>query len=215
MNRGFLALIIFVVLVVAVRTAIRRSARRPPAAVGRSGPVPLSSAALNAELFYEAQRGLSKDDASRIQKIFGMVDHHDYTEAIDLISGMLGTQCSVEVRVLLLWIKSNVYARTQRVAQEVATLAELIPLKTHPLFELNVGVAKAKLKQFDDAKTHYRRAIDLMEGSYPLAVYNLGILYCAVGDKDSAAQQLHTLKRFGRDVPRQLIEKLARRVSEL
>ena len=215
MTAWVVALVALLLVVLLIRTMNRRVERYQASIAGPSGPVPLSSAALNAQLIRDAQRGIGSKDLSTIMRIVELVDREDYIEALALINGMLEAECSPEVRVLLLWTKSNIYARMEEVAQEVGILEQLIAIRTHPLFELNLGVAKSKSKDYEDAKAHYLRAIGLMQGRYPLAIYNLGILYCIVGDKDSAAQQLSVLKTFGRDVPPNLTARLAQRVSEI
>ena len=80
---------------------------------------------------------------------------------------------------------------------------------------LNLAIANARLEKFGKAETAYRDAITLAQDFYPLARYNLGIMYCRLNRKDDAVEQLNILNQQSQDLPAQLLEKLKRRISEL
>jgi len=84
------------------------------------------------------------------------------------------------------------------------------------MFELNLGQAYVKLKRYGDAEAHHLRAISLSgERDYPLARYNLGLVYCHRGQKDKALEQLRRLESSSEPVPKELILGLKRRIAEL
>jgi len=204
-------LIVFV-SVIAKRTRIVTSETH---LAGPTAAVPMSSGALNAELLRRAMEKLSAQDAKNVCGILESVHRERYAEALRTISDVLLLQHDPDVQTLLLWTKSNIYQRSKQVLEEIDVLEQVSALRPHALFELNLAIAHSKLDRYAEAEAHYQRAIDLMGGRYPLAVYNLGILYCVVGVRTKAAEQLNILRGFGTDVPNDLITKLSRRVSDL
>lgn len=203
---------VIVLLVALLAFGLLRWLRFP---AGPSGPVPLSSGSLNAELIRAATAQLGRSDSTQVKAILNSVARRQYDSALSAIDQMLTIERHPDVQTLLLWAKSNVYQRTQRLHEEIDVLKQLCALRPHPLFELNLGIAHSRLRNYSDAEVHCLQAIDLMNGRYPLAIFNLGIIYCDMRRRPEAIQQLSALERFGRNVPKRLIRKLRERVSEL
>jgi tetratricopeptide (TPR) repeat protein len=210
-----LLLVVFVVVTAVRRGRTREGGRSFPR--GPAGPVPMSSVALNAELIRRAGERLVPSDAAEIEAILNSVAREQYPQALSAIDRRLLNQEDEDqdVQVLLLWTKSNIFQRTQKVSHEIHALKELSAISSNPLFELNLAVAHSKLENYREAEAHYLKAIDLMGGRYPLASFNLGILYCKIGKRSSATEQLRSLQAFGRDVPQELVKKLQTRISEV
>jgi tetratricopeptide (TPR) repeat protein len=178
-------------------------------------PVPLSSARMNAELIARAISKLQTADKREVETILTAVQSNNHHQALRGIQRHLPRHTDPDVRALLLWTKSNIYHRTAQINEEVATLQVLQTLQARPLFMLNLAIANARLEKFGTAETAYRDAITLAQDFYPLARYNLGIMYCRLNRKDDAVEQLNILNQQSQDLPAQLLEKLKRRISEL
>lgn len=212
-----IAIVVFLVILLCAGLSrwLRASSRGQQFPVGPSGPVPMSSGTLNAELLREATAQLNSPDSKQVNAILKSMIRKRYDEALDAIERMLAIQHHPDVQTLLLWTKSNIYQRTRRTQEEIVVLMQLCALRSHPLFELNLGIANSRLKKYQEAEDHYMRAIEIMNGRYPLATFNLGIMYCDVGRRSEASKQLRALEVSAEAAPAQLVEKLRRRVSEL
>ena len=228
-GRFWLWILLFGVLFVVARLllrSVRSSSRRrfanpyQPFSGGRAGEtvvaIPGSSAFLNAELKRAADSQMGPSQSAQMNDILKAVAAGRYEAAIGGITRLLAeTNLHEDVKVLLLWVKSNVYQRTGESELEVGLLKELCAIRAYCLFELNLGNACSRLEMYTEAETHFLKALSLSNGSYPLASYNLGILSCRALRKQDAISQLHVLESFGKDVPKGLIEKLKLRISEI
>jgi len=225
----WLGILLFAVIFVVVRLllrSIRSSSRRhfanpdQPFLGGRAGEtvvaIPRSSAFLNAELKRAADSQMTPSQSAQTNDILRAVAASRYESAIGGVNRLLAeTNLHEDVKVLLLWVKSNVYQRTGESELEVGLLKDLCAIRAHCLFELNLGNACSRLEMYTEAETHFLSALSLSNGNYPLASYNLGILYCRALRKQDAISQLRALESIGKDVPKGLIEKLKLRISEI
>lgn len=182
---------------------------------GPYGSVPLSSAQLNAELLEQARAQLGQADLALLNRILQCVAFERYSEALNGISQMQQEARGPEVDALLLWTKSNIYHRTNRFSEEITILNQLCSATNRPIFQLNLANAYSQLSRYSEAEPHYLKAVELTGGLYPLASYNLGIMYCRVGNKDQALAQLRTLEASSEAVPENLVDRLKLRISQL
>jgi tetratricopeptide (TPR) repeat protein len=180
-----------------------------------SGPVPLSSAWMNTELIDRAMSKLQEGEKRDVEAILTALQKNNYHQALRGIQRQFPKHTDPDVRALLLWTKSNIFQRTAQVKEEIATLQMLQTIQARPIFVLNLAIANARLEKFDKAETAYRDAIDLAQGFYPLARYNLGIMYCRLNRKNEALEQFNVLHEHSQDVPPQLLDRLKRRIAEL
>jgi tetratricopeptide (TPR) repeat protein len=190
-----------------------------PFAGGRSGEavvsIPRSSALLNADLLRAAECQMQASQSAEVRTILGLVTARRYETAIGKIDKLLHTSIHEDVKVMLLWVKSNVYQRTGESESEVELLKELCAIRANCIFEMNAGTACSRLEKYSEAETHFLGALSLSRGNYPLAHYNLGILYCRALRKQEAMSELYALEDSGEDVPLGLKEKLKLRISEI
>src|ERR1035437_1747301 len=182
--------------------------------VGPTGPVPLSSASLNAQLI-AAATAEGGGHQTLIKEILDYVVSENYDAALAGIDSMMRQEQLSDVRELLIWTKSNIFQRRRQTSREIDELATVSALKEHPLFELNLGIAYSRESNRKEAEVHFSRAIELMDGKYPLATFNLGILYCDTGRSREARLRLEDLESGKEKVPSQLIQKLKDRVSSM
>jgi tetratricopeptide (TPR) repeat protein len=182
---------------------------------GPTGLVPLSSARVNAELIDRAMSKLETVDKREVEAILTALKSNNHYQALSGIRRQFPRHTDPDVRAFLLWTRSNIFHHTAQIAEEVATLQILQTIQARPIFMLNLAIANARLEKFDQAETAYHDAINLAQGFYPLARYNLGIMYCRLNRKDDAREQFNILNEQSQDVPPQLLEKLKRRISEL
>lgn len=182
---------------------------------GATEPIPLLAARLNAELVGRAMSKLQTAEKREVETILTAVKSNNHHLALREIQRHLPRHTDPDVKALLLWTKANIYHRRAQLSEEIATLEILHVIHARPLFLFNIAIANARLEQFDKAEVVYREAITLAQDVYPLARYNLGIMYCRLNRKNDAVEQLNILNEQTQDVPPQLSEKLKRRISEL
>ena len=74
----------------------------------------------------------------------------------------------------------------------------------------NLGLAYAGLKRWDEAATAYKEAVRLVvpENTYAGALYNLGIAYIRLGQKDTARQITETVRKLNWDLQARLWQEM-------
>jgi len=198
---------------------VKGSPPHPKFIGGMAGDTPIqipgSSMALHAELIAAAERHMGFQQKLELKSIFDLVTSSRYSEAMELITHALGAQLAPDHRLLLLWLKSNVCQRAGEVEGEIAVLETLCALRSHRMFELNLGNAYAKCGDYAAAEKRLLKAISLANGAYPLARHNLGCLYCRMKRKNDAVVQLKALEDSTEEVPGELLDMLRLRISEL
>jgi tetratricopeptide (TPR) repeat protein len=82
-------------------------------------------------------------------------------EALRWMDNMLERKQPQPVAVLLMWGKSNIYQRTEQPEEEIRLIEQLIGIRSHQLFEHNLGRAYSKLQRTEDAEKHYLKSLEL------------------------------------------------------
>lgn len=173
------------------------------------------SPALNfhAELVEAAKKQIDDSDAN-LDELLQYIGFEQYDQSLGWINKLLTKYDHPDARACLLFLKSNIYHRTQRLKEEIEILKEFCKIKPrHPLAEHNLGIAYSSLKNYDMAERHYLKAIELMGGNYPLANCNLGIMYTEMGRLEAAKEEL--LKAKKSNAPEDTLNALRRRIAQL
>ena len=166
------------------------------------------------ELVEAAKKQVDDLDKRNLDELMEYIGFEQYDRCLEWIDKLLSKYDHPDVRAFLLFLKSNIYHRTQRPNEEIETLKEFCKIKPqHPLVEHNLGVAYSSLKNYEMAEKHYLRAIELMGGNYPLAHCNLGIMYTEIGKLQAAKEQL--LKAENSNAPPNTLNALRRRIAQL
>jgi len=174
------------------------------------------SPALNfhAELVKAAKKQIDDIDAKVLDELLEYIGIEQYDRSLDWIDKLLNKYDLPDVKACLLFLKSNIYHRTQRLKEEIEILKEFCKIKPrHPLAEHNLGVAYSSLNDYDMAERHYLKAIELMGGNYPLANCNLGIMYTEMNRLEAAKEQL--LKAEKSNAPENTLNALRKRIAQL
>lgn len=129
-----------------------------------------------------------------------------YVRAHGLINEVL-KQVDLTIRADLIFLKSTLYHRQNLFEEEIETILEYQREKPDDhLAEPNLGVAYLVFGDYYNAARHLTRAIELIDGYYPLASLNLYYTYIRRGDHRSAKKQRDKLVSMG--IPDSWIEML-------
>jgi tetratricopeptide (TPR) repeat protein len=180
---------------------------------GQSGAtfrrVPWSSKALQTELKDAAYAHMTSDEVAALENVLNLMNEGRVQDALLWFDESLAKKNLPEpVQVLLTWGKSNIYQRIEEPEKEAILLEQLIRIRPHPVFENNLGQAYRKLGKIADSEKHFLESLRLADGNYPLARYNLGLLYCSIGRTSDAEMQLQALTAAEKDVPPELLSGL-------
>ncbi len=165
-----------------------------------------------------AQKHMDDSDKARIDELLQLIRMRRYELSIFIIDSLLKKYDNPDIQAWLLWNKSNIFQRTQKNKDEIELLEKIYKLikPIHPLVEHNLGLANAKLNNYEIAEKHFLNAIEYMKGEYPLAICNLGIMYINMGRISSAKKQLSMvlkLKEKDIDVPEYSLNFLKKQIS--
>jgi tetratricopeptide (TPR) repeat protein len=133
-----------------------------------------------------------------------------YDRTLNKINSLLEEYHNLpSVRKDLLFFKSNIFRRKGLYQKEIEVLQNYVEIfpDDDPIIEHNLGVAWLNLSKYNSAKEHLLKAIDLMDGLYPLAIYNLCKTCIYLKDYEVAKYQKERLRKLGvpdswlRDLP--------------
>lgn len=169
---------------------------------------------LHEELIAKARKGIGKKNEKEIDELHEHIVNENYDQCFMLIDRLLKKYENIDVKSLLIFLKANIYRRTDKTEREIDTLYEFCKLKpNNPLAEHNLGQASSKIKKYDIAEKHFLKAIELMGGNYPLAYCNLGIMYADWNRIKDAKEQLEKAEKM--EAPENSLNILRKRISEI
>ncbi|MGB2696467.1 MAG: tetratricopeptide repeat protein, partial [Candidatus Zixiibacteriota bacterium] len=168
---------------------------------------------LHAELAEAAKKQVDDSDAKYLDELMEYIGFEQYDRSLDCINKLLNKYDHPDVQAYLLFLKSNIYQRAQKPKEEIEILKKFCQIKPqHPLAEHNLGLAYSRLKNYNMAEKYFLKAIELMNGYYPLAICNLGIMYVEKGLLEDAKEQL--LKAEKLNAPENSLNALRRLIDE-
>lgn len=155
------------------------------------------------------------DDSREIDELFDYISSLQYDHAQKLMDDMLKKYNNPSVKGFLLFTKSNVYFRdgNPRKSIEFLKLFRAILTEDHPFIENNLGMSHFLLEEYDKAEHHLRKAIALMNGNYPLAVCNLGLVYANMRNLEAARKQLQRAENL--KAPEFCLNELRGKISDI
>jgi tetratricopeptide (TPR) repeat protein len=123
-----------------------------------------------------------------------MLSYQRYEVALATIDSMQSKYAGEKVQAFLRFVQSNIYHRMEQWEKEIECLEQFKEIGQEyqdiPQVELNFAVAYKESKMYEKSERSFRRAIELMGGTYPLAHCNLGLLYVEMGEMEKAEEQL-------------------------
>lgn len=166
---------------------------------------------LHAELIEAARKQIGYSE--NIDELMQYIGFGQYDRALSWIDELSNRHNHPDIQAWLLFTKSNIYHRMQKLQEEIEILKQLCQVKPQfPLAEHNFGVAYSMLKNYSMAEKHLLKAINLVNGNYPLAICNLGMVYADTGRLEAARKQL--LIAENSDTPVNSLEALRRHITE-
>jgi len=158
------------------------------------------------------QQGMPESSKAALQRISKYVRCMSYGEALRELNELLKVTDAPQTKSHLFFLKSNIHRRQNARKEEIETLQEYCKIvEDDPLAEHNLGVAFLALEDYPNAATHLLRAIALLDGCYPLAAYNLCLVYLKSGDIAKARSQRDNLIAMG--IPDSWLDDLKRRIE--
>lgn len=88
-----------------------------------------STTNLNTELIESAKRQLDDSGVRELEELFELMRFEKYKLCLDKIGRLLSKHNHADVQACLVWIKSNIYHRTQKVNEEIGYLKNSTNLK--------------------------------------------------------------------------------------
>jgi tetratricopeptide (TPR) repeat protein len=157
-------------------------------------------------------KNIPKELNADIEQLMENIETRHYDRAEEIIDSLL-MQVDLSIRVDLLLIKASLYHRQNLWSKEIETLLEcqgFIP--DDALVAHNLGVAYVSLDDYINAEKHLLKAIKLLDGYYPLAIYNLCLTYSDIGETERAKQQRKNLIDIG--IPDSWLDDLNYRIKQ-
>jgi tetratricopeptide (TPR) repeat protein len=179
---------------------------------GQPATSPQRSQDFHMDLIENAKKG--SGNPGEIEDILEYVGYQNYEFALRRLDELEQRCEHPDVLAFVYFIKSNIFVRMGDWAKDVEMLEAFGRIRPdEPMAEQNFGVAYSSLGDYERAERHYLRAIELMDGQYPLAVCNLGVLYTNMGRLDDARTQLERAEAQG--APENPLETLRGKIMRL
>ena len=167
---------------------------------------------LHQELVSGAKSLLKQEDQKNLDHILELIGLKNYQQAMEEVQQLRNKYSEAPIQALLLFLGSNIHRRRQEVDQEIASLSEFLDINpNHPLAEHNLGNAYSAKREYERAERHYLNAIEALDGNYPLAICNLGLLYVKMGRIIEAKEKLSRAE--GLNAPENSLNALRKRLG--
>jgi len=165
-------------------------------------------------LITKAKVQIGKENEREIDEVMEHIQRELYDHCLKMIDRIMQKYDHVDIQLLMLFLKSNIYHRTQKTDKEIEVLLEFNTKKPDfPIVEHNLGNAYSIVKKYDDAEGYFLRSIEHMKGTYPLSSCNLGIMYADMKRKTDAIKYLEIAER--EKAPENSLNILRQRISEI
>lgn len=146
---------------------------------------------------------------NEIYELSPQIISENYDAPLSKIDFLLGKYKDLEsVQKYLIYLRSNIYRRKGKSKEEIKELERYLMLypEPDPIVEHNLGVAYSRLydeypkmakEYLGRAEEHLLKAIDIIDGVYALAIYNLFFVYVKLRDRENAKRVKDKLVALG------------------